>query len=147
MLVLNRAFYAVQTNWVPTVVALGAVGVNAVFDALFYRLGIWGIPLATAAVNLAASAALLWMMRRRVGLERVGETARAVGRILLAAAVAAGVALGAWYGADGSLGRSLASQVVSLAAALVVAGAAYAGAARVFRVRELDELLLLRRSR
>jgi len=46
MLILTRGFYAVQTNWLPTAVALGVVGLNAVFDALFYRLGIWGIPLA-----------------------------------------------------------------------------------------------------
>ena len=43
MLILNRSFYAVQTNWTPTAIALGAVGLNAVLDAVFYRFGIWGI--------------------------------------------------------------------------------------------------------
>ena len=54
MLILNRSFYAVQTNWTPTAIALGAVGLNAVLDAVFYRFGIWGIPLATSTVNLVA---------------------------------------------------------------------------------------------
>ena len=40
VLLLNRSFYAVQSNWVPTGVALGAVGLNAVFNTFFYRLGI-----------------------------------------------------------------------------------------------------------
>ena len=56
MLILNRSFYAVQTNWVPTGIALGAVGLNAAFDTVFYRLGIWGIPLATSTVNIVAAA-------------------------------------------------------------------------------------------
>ncbi|MCS7007462.1 MAG: polysaccharide biosynthesis C-terminal domain-containing protein, partial [Gaiellaceae bacterium] len=145
MLVLNRAFYAVQTNWVPTVVALGAVGVNAAFDALFYRLGIWGIPLATAAVNLAAAAVLLVLMRRHLGLEPLGATLGAVGRIAVAGATAAGAALATWYGVDVALGRSLAAQISSLAAALAAGGAVYVAAARSLRLRELDELLVLRR--
>ena len=35
MLILNRSFYAVQTNWMPTGIALGAVALNA---ALRHRL-------------------------------------------------------------------------------------------------------------
>ena len=56
MLILNRSFYAVQTNWIPTAVALSAVALNAGLDAVLYRFGIWGIPLATALVNVVASA-------------------------------------------------------------------------------------------
>ena len=93
MLILNRSFYAVQTNWVPTGIALGAVGLNAAFDTVFYRLGIWGIPLATSTVNVVAAAVLLVMMRRRVGLEHVGRTLGVVARVAVAGAVAAGLAL------------------------------------------------------
>ena len=71
MLILNRSFYAVQTNWIPTAVAVGAVALNAALDAVFYRLGIWGIPLATASVNVVAALTLFVMMRRRLGLEHV----------------------------------------------------------------------------
>jgi putative peptidoglycan lipid II flippase len=144
MLILNRAFYAVQTNWVPTVIALGAVGLNAGFDAIFYRLGIWGIPLATATVNVVAATVLLTAMRRRIGLEHVGRTLAVVGRIVLAGAVAAAAALAAWYGADVGLGRSLVAQILSLGLAFVAGGALYVAAARALRVRELDELLSLR---
>ena len=96
MLILNRSFYAVQTNWVPTGIALGAVALNAAFDTVFYRLGIWGIPLATSTVNVVASVVLLVMMRRRLGLEHVGRTLGVVVRVAIAGAVAAGLSYAAW---------------------------------------------------
>src|SRR5512134_3789513 len=96
MLILNRSFYAVQTNWVPTGIALGAVGLNAAFDTVFYRLGIWGIPLATSTVNVIASGVLLVMMRRRVGLAHVSRTLAVVLRIGLVSVLAAAAAFGTW---------------------------------------------------
>jgi putative peptidoglycan lipid II flippase len=147
MLILNRSFYAVQTNWTPTVIALGAVGLNAGLDAIFYRLGIWGIPLATALVNVAAAATLFVMMRRRLGLEHVRGTFVIVLRIAAAAALAAAAGFLAWYALDAWLDRSFAAQVASLGAGLAVAALAYAGGARALRVGELDTLLLLRARR
>jgi len=147
MLILNRAFYAVQTNWVPTAIALGAVGLNAAFDAVFYRLGIWGIPLATAAVNVVGAATLLVMMRRRVGLEHVGKTLGVVSRIVLAGALCAAAAFAVWSGLDAWLGRELLAQVVSLGAAFLAGGVVYAASARVLGVQELEALLLLRGQR
>jgi putative peptidoglycan lipid II flippase len=147
MLILNRSFYAVQTNWIPTGIALGAVGLNAALDAVFYRFGIWGIPLATATVNVVGSVTLLVMMRRRIGLEHVGRTIAVVGRIAVAGAVTAGGAFAVWYGLDAWLGRSLGAQLVSVAAALASAGLVYVGAARALRIRELEALLLLRARR
>jgi putative peptidoglycan lipid II flippase len=144
MLILNRSFYAVQTNWVPTGIALGAVAVNAIFDTVFYRLGIWGIPLATSTVNVVASGVLLVMMRRRVGLEHVSRTLAVVVRVALASVVAAAAAFGTWYGLDDLLGRGFAAQVVSLGSALVVGALAYLGLARALGLRELEALLLLR---
>jgi len=147
MLILNRSFYAVQTNWVPTAIALGAVGLNATLDAFLYRMGIWGIPLATALVNVVGTAGLLVMMRRRVGLEHFGSTVGAVARILVAAGLAAAAALLVWYGLDAWLGRSVPAQVVSVGGGLAVATLVYLAAARMLRVRELEALLLLRARR
>jgi putative peptidoglycan lipid II flippase len=147
MLILNRGFYAVQTNWVPTAVALGAVALNAILDAVLYRLGIWGIPLATSAVNVAGTGALLVMMYRRVGLEPVRSTLRAVVRIGAASVLAAMSSLFVWFALDGWLGRTLGAQLASLGSALLIAGLVYAGAARIFEVREIATLLLLRARR
>jgi putative peptidoglycan lipid II flippase len=147
MLILNRSFYALQTNWIPTGVALGAVALNAGLDAVLYRLGIWGIPLATASVNVFAATFLLVMMRRRLGLGHVGRTLAVVLRILVAAAVATAAAYLVWYGLDGWLGRSLAAQLVSVGGGLAAAGLAYLVAARALGLRELEALLLLRARR
>ncbi|MDQ3379255.1 MAG: murein biosynthesis integral membrane protein MurJ [Actinomycetota bacterium] len=147
MLLLNRSFYAIQSNWIPTSVALGTVGLNAALDAVFYRLGIWGIPLATATVNVLGAATLLVMMRRRVGLEHVGRTLAVVSRIAFASAAGAASALGVWYALDEWLGRATVAQIVSLGVALVAAGLVYAGLARVLGIRELNALLLLRARR
>ncbi|MBA3376865.1 MAG: murein biosynthesis integral membrane protein MurJ [Actinobacteria bacterium] len=144
MLLLNRSFYAVQSNWIPTSIALGTVGLNAALDAVFYRLGIWGIPLATATVNVLGAVMLLVLMRRRVGLEHVGRTLAVVARIVVAGVAAAASALGVWYSLDDWLGRSTGAQIVSLGVPLVVAGLVYAGAARAFGIHELKALLLLR---
>jgi putative peptidoglycan lipid II flippase len=147
MLILNRSFYALQTNWVPTGVALGAVALNACLDAVLYRLGIWGIPLATASVNVFAAAVLLVMMRRRLGLEHVGRTVAVVLRVLAAAAAAAAAAYAVWYGLDAWLGRDLWAQVVSVGGGLAAAGVVYLGGARALGLRELETLLLLRARR
>ena len=147
LLILNRSFYAVQTNWVPTGIALGAVALNAAFDTVFYRLGIWGIPLATSTVNVGAAVVLLVMMRRRVGLEHVQRTLGVVVRVALAGAVAAGLAYAAWYGLDAALGDELVGQLVSLGAGFAVAGLVYVGLARALGLRELEALLLLRARR
>src|SRR5205807_3092457 len=67
MLMLNRAFFSLQTAWIPSWVALGNLGLNAALDAAFYRFGIWGIPLSTSLVNIAGTGALLVFLRRRMG--------------------------------------------------------------------------------
>ncbi|MCR6679323.1 hypothetical protein NVV43_28070, partial [Escherichia marmotae] len=82
-------------------------------DAVFYRLGIWGIPLATATVNVIGATTLLVMMRRRLGLEHVGRSMAVVLRIVVAGALAAAAAFLAWYGLDEVLGRTTLAQTAS----------------------------------
>jgi putative peptidoglycan lipid II flippase len=144
MLMLNRAFFSLQSPWVPTVVALGNLGLNAVLDAAFYRLGTWGIPLSTTFVNIAGTAALLELLRRRIGRIEFGETARAFVLITIASAVLAGIAYGSWRLLDEGLGRSLGAQIVSLVTALAAGVGAYAFSCRLLGVRELEALLSLR---
>src|ERR671939_89220 len=144
MLMLNRAFFSLQSNWIPTVVALGTLGLNAALDAAFYRLGIWGIPLATSLVNIAGSAALLVLLRRRLGRIELGETARTFALVAVASAALAAAAYPVWRGLDAALGRSFGGQVISVSAALAAGGLAYLVSCRLLRVRELDALLSLR---
>jgi putative peptidoglycan lipid II flippase len=147
MLLLNRAFFSLQSNWVPTLIALGNLGVNAALDAAFYRFGTWGIPLSTSIVNVAGTAALLWLLRRKIERVEFGETARATLLIVVASALLAGVSYGVWRGLDEALGRSLGAQLVSVGLALVAGTAAYLLACRALGVREVAALLSLRRRR
>jgi putative peptidoglycan lipid II flippase len=146
MLMLNRGFFSLQENWLPTLVALTNLGLNAVLDAVFYRFGTWGIPLSTTLVNVAGAGFLLYLMRRRLGGIDLGHTLSALGRIVIASACAA-LAYFVWLPLDRALGHSFVGQLGSLLPALVSATALYLGACRLLHVRELDTLLSLRSRR
>ena len=147
MLMLNRGFFSLQSPWIPSWVALGNLGVNAVLDAVFYRFGIWGIPLSTSLVNIAGTAALLVLFRRRMPGFEISETARSFVLVCLASVVLAAVGWGVWYLLDSGLGQSLPAQIVSLGAGLVLGYAAFFGVCRLLGVRELETLLRLRHGR
>jgi putative peptidoglycan lipid II flippase len=144
MLMLNRAFFSLQDNWVPTVVALGNLVLNAVLDAAFYHLGVWGIPLATAVVNIAGTVALMIFLRRRLGRLDGGKIVSSVSRIAIACVAVAAVAFAVWKPLDSALGRSFGAQVVSLGAALTAASVVYLAVCGVLRVPEMQALLSLR---
>jgi putative peptidoglycan lipid II flippase len=138
MLMLNRAFFSLQSNWIPTIVALANLALNALLDLAFYRFGTWGIPLATAVVNMAGTVALFVLLRRRIGPMEGRQTANATARILVASALVAVVSYVIWEPVDAAIGRTFIAQVVSLLLALAGATAAYFAACRLLRVRELD---------
>jgi putative peptidoglycan lipid II flippase len=145
MLMLNRAFFSLQSNWVPTQIALGNLFLNAVLDYVLGKwVGIWGIPLATAICNIAGAWALFVLLRRRI--HRVGgaEIASTTIRVVVASAVVAAVAWGVWRPLDSLAGRSFPGQALSLGLALAAAIGVYLVSCRLLRVRELDVLLSLR---
>jgi putative peptidoglycan lipid II flippase len=147
MLMLNRAFFSLQSPWVPTLIALANLALNVALNAALYRVGVWGIPLATSIVNLAGTVALAIVFRRRIGPLDGRRIASTCARITVASALAAGLAFGTWFGLDDVLGRTLGAQVGSMGVALVVGGGVYLGLVRLLHVQELDVLLsLVRRS-
>jgi putative peptidoglycan lipid II flippase len=144
MLMLNRGFFGLQAPWTPTGVALGNLALNTVLFAAFYRVGIWGVPLAISLANVAAAAALLLLLRRRLGRIDFRETSTALLRIVGASVVLAAVCYGVWKPLDDALGRSFGAQLLSLGTALAAGLAAYLISCRLLGVRELDALLSLR---
>jgi putative peptidoglycan lipid II flippase len=144
MLMLNRAFFSLQSNWVPTAIALGNLFLNAVLDLVLYRVGVWGIPLATAICNVAGTVALLVLLRRRAGRLGGRAIASTTIRVSVASAAVAAVAWTVWRPLDSELGRSFPAQVVAVGAALLASVLVYLGACRLLRVRELDVLFSLR---
>jgi putative peptidoglycan lipid II flippase len=147
MLMLNRGFFSLQSPWIPSWVAFGNLGLNAVLDAVFYRFGTWGIPLSTSLVNIAGTGALLVLFRRRMPAFKLGETVRTCGFVTIASAALALVAWGIWHGLDAVLGQSLPAQIVSLGAGLLLGYGAFFAMCRLLGVHELDTLLRLRRFR
>jgi putative peptidoglycan lipid II flippase len=145
MLMLNRAFFSLQSNWIPTLVALADLAVNAALDAAFYRFGTWGIPLATSLANVFGSVVLFLLLRRRLGRLDVSETFDSIVRIVAASVILAGTCLGIWYGLDHALGRSFLGQLASVVVALAAGVAVYFLSCRALKVRELGALLALRR--
>jgi putative peptidoglycan lipid II flippase len=144
MLMLNRAFFSLQSNWVPTAIALGNLFLNAVLDYALYRVGVWGIPLATAICNVAGTWALLLVLRRRIRRIDGRAIAATTIRVVVASAAVAVVAWTIWHPLDSALGRTLPAQVGSLGTALLAAVLTYLASCRLLRVRELETLLSLR---
>jgi putative peptidoglycan lipid II flippase len=145
MLMLNRGFFSLQSPWIPTVVGVMNLAINAGLDAAFYRFGIWGIPLSTSIVNIAGTWAMLALFRRRVGGFELTETVRSFVLVAVASAVLAAVGWWVWHLLDAGLGRSLPAQIVSLGGGLVLGYAAFFGVCRLLGVRELETMLRLRR--
>jgi putative peptidoglycan lipid II flippase len=144
MLMLNRAFFSLQAPWTPTVIALGNLALNTVLNFALYRVGTWGLPLATSIANIAGTAALLIVLRRRLSRLEFGETAGSATRVVLASAPLAATAYVVWVVLDDVFGRTFGGQVVSVGAALVAGLVAYLISCRLLRVRELEALLTLR---
>src|SRR5579862_2770114 len=144
MLMLNRAFFSLQENWIPTVVALGNLFLNALLDLAFYRFGTWGIPLSTAVVNVGGTIALLIFMRRRLGRLDGVRIAASTTKIAAACGVVAVVSYLVWLPLDSALGRSFPAQLVSLGTALAASVGAYLVSCRVVGVGEMQTLLSLR---
>jgi putative peptidoglycan lipid II flippase len=144
MLMLNRAFFSLQENWIPTIVALLNLGVNAALDAAFYHLGVWGIPLSTAVVNIVGTVALFTLLRRQYGGLNLLATLSSFFRMVVGGAVLAAIAWPVWHFLDEALGRSLPAQIVSLGLALALGVAAYVASCALLRVREMQALLSVR---
>jgi putative peptidoglycan lipid II flippase len=145
MLMLNRAFFSLQSNWVPTWIALGNLALNGVLDYVFGKwLGIWGIPLATAVCNVAGAWALLVVLRGRIRRLGGAEIASTTIRVVVASTVVAAVAWSVWRPLDDALGRTFPAQAVSLGTALAAAIAVYVVSCRLLQVQELDAVLSLR---
>jgi putative peptidoglycan lipid II flippase len=143
MLMLNRAFFSLQSPWTPTAVALGNLVLNTALYGALHRLGIWGIPLAISLANIAGAAALLVLLRRRLGRVDFAETAGTLARVTAAGAVLAAVCYAAWALLDDAVGRSLAGQLVSLGGALLAGAGVYLISCRLLGVREIEPLLSL----
>jgi putative peptidoglycan lipid II flippase len=124
-LLQTRTFFSLQRPWVPTLVGAANLVITALVAFLLYEpYGIGGI---VAATSLAT---LIW----------------SGSRILVSAALLAGVSFITWDLLDEALGRGLGGQIVSLGVALAAGAIVYGVALTLLRVPEMSQVLgLLRR--
>jgi putative peptidoglycan lipid II flippase len=148
-LLLTRTFFALKRPWIPTKLAAVNMIVDVILSVALYRpLGIAGLVIGTAAANVVMTA--LQVRRMRIGLNgRLDgrQTVMITARILLAAALTAGIARGVWLGLDTALGHSTIAQLVSVGAAVLLAGAFYFRAVLAMRIPEARQIEQLIRGR
>jgi putative peptidoglycan lipid II flippase len=148
MLLLNRAFFSMQRAWIPTCIAIANLGVNATLDwVLSSRLGLWSIPLSTSIANIIGVVLLYIQLRPLAGRLDERELVRALVRIAVATALAAGAAYGVWWALDTLLGQFVLTQLVTLVAALSASAAVYVLAAKAMAIEELNDVLMVVRRR
>jgi putative peptidoglycan lipid II flippase len=146
-LLLTRTFFSLQRPWVPTGIAAANLALTALGALGLYHLGVGGIVASTAIATIASVVVQCVILRRLLdGLElrRLASTGL---RIVAASAILAAVSFGIWGVLDSALGRGLLGQVVSLGVGLGAGGIAYLGAAKLFRVAELEQVMRLLRRR
>jgi len=146
--VFAPAFFAVDRPRVPMVASLVAVVANLLFNSLTYRqLGAPGLALGTTVAALVNLGILRLWFGRVVGRPRKAGWLRDLALMILANAVLAAVALGAWHGIARALEavawpRGLFRVVhgVALLATITLGFGTYVGVLRLFRVRGAEDL-------
>ena len=104
---LTRAFYGIQKTWVPLVVGLVNLALNAVLDLVFYKpLGVGGITLSTSLVSAFYFFALLILLSREIGGVRAGEILRSGARALVALVPLVLVGYASWWAVQHALDPS-----------------------------------------
>jgi putative peptidoglycan lipid II flippase len=143
-LMLTRTFFSLQRPWVPTAVAGSNLVVDIIFSfALYSPFGVGGVVAATVIATVSSVVAQTVILRRQLhGLE-LGRLVATTARVLVAAALLAGVSYLVWYGLDQALGRSTIAQLVSVGGALIAGFASYFGAVLALRVPEAGQIIRL----
>jgi putative peptidoglycan lipid II flippase len=146
------AFYALPDTKTPALVNIPVVLLRVVADVLFWLV----LPAAWVATGLMAGNAISFvgslllgfaLLRRRIGLLGMSRVAATLGRLGIAAAVAAVPTWLVVYLLDRALGDGKVGSAVQLVVGGVVLLAAYVGMALALRVREVSELFGMLRGR
>lgn len=146
---LNRAFYSIRKAWLPLLMGVVNLCLNALFDWVLYKpLGVGGITLSTSLVSTINFFGLIIMLSPRIGGVDARRVVQSFMRSVLALIPMAAVAYGVWWGLDHLLGRSIWAQIASVVLGYAFGGGAYCVAAWALRMSELSDVMrTLRRRR
>jgi putative peptidoglycan lipid II flippase len=140
-LLFSRTFFSLQRPWLTTAVSVANLLVNVAVSAALYKpFGIAGIVLGSVAGTLTMVILQGRVLARLLNGIEGRTTFPAMGKMLAASGLLAGVSYGVWYGLDQALGRSLPAQAVSLGIGIVAGIAVYAAAVFALRVEEAHQI-------
>jgi len=139
---LLRAFYSMQDTRTPALVNIGAVALNTVANVVYFfalDLDVRGLALGHATAYAAGSAALLLLIRRRIGGVEGARVLGSVGRTIVAGTLTAVAAwlVARWLGeavGTATVGRQAVQVAGAVGAGLVV----FVATAIVLRIEEVD---------
>jgi putative peptidoglycan lipid II flippase len=137
----SPAFYAIGESRTPAIVSGFVIAVNAIASVLLVRvMGFAGLALGTSIAAMANAAALLWLLRARLGGLDDRRLLTTLAKVSVAAVVMAAVALATHRELDRVVaGASLTLRAVRLTISIGGALAALALAAKLLRVDEFDD--------
>jgi putative peptidoglycan lipid II flippase len=141
--IASPAFYALGQSRVPVIISASTIALNiAVSIALVRIMGFVGLALGTSIAAMANGALLLWLLAKRLDGLDGRELARSFLRISAATAIMIAITIGVELGLLLTLpGDGFTARAIRLAAAIAAGLAALAAAAKLFRIREFDEMV------
>jgi putative peptidoglycan lipid II flippase len=146
------AFYAMPDTKTPALVNLPVVGVRIALDVILY----FALPLALVDAGLMLGNAISYvlaavigyqLLRRRIGLRAIGDTMRALGKLAIAALIAA---IPAWLLSlliQHELGNGKVGAIAALVVGAIVLGVAYVGAGLLMKARDITDVAGMVRAR
>jgi len=142
------AFYSLQGNKTAALINLPVVAIRIGLYVLFFavladRLVAAGMTAANAISYVSSALISLFVLRRRIGRLNLGAVARALGKVLVAALVAAGIGLLVVRLLPGGGEPTRIEAIVQLLVGGTVIFVAYFGAATVLRVHEVGQVVAM----
>jgi putative peptidoglycan lipid II flippase len=139
--IVSPVFYALGRSRTPVIVSMITVLVNAGLNVMLVRaMGYRGLALGTSIAALFNAVTLLVLLRRHLGGLDEGRIIGAFARIMLASGVMGVAAYGASFVLEAQLpGRSLALQILRLAATIGISVVVLGAASWLLRIREFND--------
>ena len=147
--IASPTFYAIGDSRVPALVSGGAIAINVIASvALVRAIGVQGLALGTSIASIANGAALVWLLRGRLGSLDLRRLSVTFVKITASSVVMAVAATAIQHAMVRVLpGSGLVPQLLRLGASIGGGMAALAGAAKILRVDEFRDSVEMIRAR
>ena len=141
--IASPTFYAIGDSRVPALVSGGAIAVNVIASvALVRAIGFEGLALGTSIASIANGAALVWLLRRRLGSLDGRRLSATLVKVMASSVVMAVTSVAIQQAMMGvARGSGLAAQLLRLGASIGGGIAALACTARLLRVDEFGDVM------